>query len=87
MPSCNLLLLQIDRTKKRPRISLLEARSTNACDVHHSRSDHPEHCQCCGQVLPDNSDPDALLRLLKMPAENAAKPQGRDVCLNARWWN
>ena len=51
---------------------------------------HEEYCPMCGQPLPhhDKSDPDALLRLLNMPAESSEGPQRRDVYNGAdgRWY-
>jgi hypothetical protein len=48
-----------------------------------------ERCPMCGQQLPhyDKSNPDSLLRLLKMPAEGATGPQPRDVykAADGRW--
>jgi hypothetical protein len=50
-----------------------------------------EHCPMCGQALPhfDKSDPDALLRLLKLPADGSTTgPQERRVyrAADGRWF-
>jgi hypothetical protein len=49
-----------------------------------------EYCPMCGQALPhfDKSNPDALLRLLMMPAEGSTEPQPRNLYRSAdgRWY-